>query len=126
VDVASRLRRRDRWRGRTARHRHAATEQTEQVERCLIRPVHVLEYEDRTLVLQLFEQHIHYVVRDRPGRRQSRESPAGLRSDVDDRTERTWGEERFARADEDACRPCHLCEEGANEGALANARLAAQ
>jgi hypothetical protein len=74
-----------------ARHSDATPEQAQEIERRLVRPVHVLQHQHRRFTLQLFEQCVHDVVRGphlRPsawrGRRRSAQRHRRLdRADVE-------------------------------------------
>ena len=105
--------------------RHPARQQAEQVERRLVGPVQVLEYDDSRLAeAQLVEERAEHGARARTSVDQRREVAARLDGHVDERPEGQRRLERFAGAGE---HPCSVVESGAerlHEGRLADAGLA--
>jgi hypothetical protein len=109
------------------RHRlHPAGEQPQDVERRLVRPVHVFEDEHgRDPRAQLPRERRHHLVRHRTTLDDRLELAAGPLGDGDERPERARREERFAGAPEDPRRSAVLFAEPPHERRLADARLAA-
>jgi len=108
-------------RGRRLR---SASEQAEQVERRLVRPVHVLQEEHRRPRAQLVEQRGEHVVRPRAARDEPGERLADLGRDVGDRPERAGREERVARTLQHAHVRRALGAKAPDERRLSDTRLA--
>jgi hypothetical protein len=109
------------------RHRlHPAGEQPQDVERRLVRPVHVLEHEHgRDPRAQLARQRHHHRVRHRTTLNDRLQLAPGGLGNLDQRPERARREERVASAPEDPRRPAALLAEPPQEDRLADPGLAA-
>ena len=100
-------------------------EQSEQVERRLVGPVHVFQHEDGRRT-ELPRQHRHDLVRHHSARDDVGKLAADLFRDREQRPERARGEERIATAPEDALGRSERLTEPAQERGLADACLTTQ
>jgi hypothetical protein len=86
---------------------HAPAEQAHEVERRLVRPVQVLEHEDRRrLAAELLAQGGHELVRLRAAADEACQLAAGRNGDVGERPQRTRREERLAAAERHRAASC--------------------
>jgi hypothetical protein len=106
--------------------RQAAGEEADDVERRLVRPVHVLEDEDRRLDLELAQESGRNLMRACRARNERLQLVAGLLTDVEQRAEGMGREERVARARENSERGRLVAAEPADELRLADAGLSSQ
>ena len=103
----------------------AAAEQPKDVERCLVRPVHVLDDDDRGLPgAQLVAERRKDGLRLLAPLDDVREGRAALERDVHERPQRTRCVQTVARPPQDAGRVGTVAAELLNERRLADARLA--
>ena len=102
----------------------SAREEPEDVERRLVRPVDVLEHEDRRAVRGARERR-HHLVRHHVASDDGLELAAGGFADREQRPEWPRDEERIAAAPEDPCRAAVLVAEPPQQRRLADACFAA-
>ena len=105
----------------------AASEQGEQIERRLVRPVEILEHEyGGTSRSQLTQQAEHDLVWSSAGGEQILQLAAGELGDVEQRCQRTRGPHRLAPAPQDADAAVALLAEQAQQRRFAHPGLARQ
>ena len=101
-----------------------AAEQLQDVERGLVRPMHVLKDENRrTPPVELADESAGDLVGRRFAVNELRELTPGLVGDVEERPQRCRGQQRLAGAPEDARRPPPLVAELSQQGRLSDPRL---
>ena len=101
-----------------------APDDTHDVQRRLVGPVHVLDHENRRAALELLQESTCDIVRPPSGAHQLVENAACFLAHLDERPQRPRRGERVAGAPEDACRARDRAAERPHEHGLADACLA--
>ncbi len=105
---------------------HTASEQPQDIERRLVRAMHILEDDDHWRVRpQLAHDRCRNLIRSRAGLHELRQLSTGALGDVDERPERTWSEQCITSAPQESRAAGAVVTEASQESGLADTGLSA-